>query len=92
MASRDKTKIKEAVIPRLISGVSKVFEQTLLEELGDSPCSSTSITRLADRPRNLLTLNRGVFWPLYYVVYRSLMHGLILSNSDTRCSLSVVWF
>ena len=28
----DNTKIKEAVIPKLISGISKVLEQTLLED------------------------------------------------------------
>lgn len=84
MAS-DKAKIKEAVIPKLISGVSKVFEQTLLEELGDSPCSSSSIAGQVDRPRNLLTLNRGVCWAFllssYYYLYQTIISSWSMLNS-----------
>ena len=63
MAS-DKTKIK-TVLPKIISGVSKVFEETLLEGLADSPSSSSVSDQTgpsqAVRLRNLLTLNRGMY-------------------------------
>lgn len=61
-AMSNKTKIK-AVLPKLMVGVSKVFEETLLEGLADSPQSMSQGNRVTP-----LNVNRGKLEINHFVV------------------------
>ena len=90
MALRDKTKIKEAVIPRLISGVSKVSEQTLLWRSSEIAHAQAHLSLDWRIDQETCSLSMVVCSGRFVILYSCLIHGYCFCLTVTFIKHSMI--